>query len=94
MKKQVNDTVVDMTAEEIAKRQSEIAAWNDGAFDRTMESLRAKRNQLLIDTDFHALSDNTMSADMTTYRQELRDITEGLTTKDEVDAVVFPTKPA
>ena len=93
MKKQVNDTVVDMTAEEIAKRQSEIAAWNDGAFDRAMESLRAKRNQLLIDTDFHALSDNTMSADMTTYRQELRDITEGLTTKDEVDAVTWPTKP-
>ena len=93
MKKQVNDTVVDMTAEEIAKRQSEIAAWNDGAFDRAMKSLRAKRNQLLIDTDFHALSDNTMSADMTTYRQELRDITEGLTTKDEVDAVTWPTKP-
>ena len=93
MKKQVNDTVVDMTAEEIAKRQSEIAAWNDGAFDRAMESLRAKRNQLLIDTDFHALSDNTMSADMTTYRQELRDITEGITTVEQANAVVFPTKP-
>ena len=34
-----------------------------------------------------------MSAEMTTYRQQLRDITEGLTTKAEVDAVVFPTKP-
>ena len=93
MKKQVNDTVVDMTAEEIAKRQSEIAAWNDGAFDRTMESLRAKRNKLLQDTDFHALSDNTMSAEMTTYRQELRDITSGITTVEQANAVVFPTKP-
>ena len=93
MKKQVNDTVVDMTAEEIAKRQSEIAAWNDSAFDRAMADLRAKRNQLLIDTDFHALSDNTMSADMTTYRQELRDITEGITTVEQANAVVFPTKP-
>jgi hypothetical protein len=27
------------------------------------------------------------------YRQALRDITEGLTTKEQVEAVVFPTKP-
>ena len=93
MKKQVNDTVVNMTAEEIAKRQSEIAAWNDSAFDRAMADLRAKRNQLLIDTDFHGMSDNTMSAEMTTYRQELRDITEGITTVEQANAVVFPTKP-
>ncbi len=61
--------------------------------DNAMADLRAKRNQLLIDTDFHALSDNTMSADMTTYRQELRDITEGITTVEQANAVVFPTKP-
>ena len=61
--------------------------------DNAMSTLRAKRNQLLQDTDFHALSDNTMSADMTTYRQELRDITEGITTVEQANAVVFPTKP-
>ena len=61
--------------------------------DNAMADLRAKRNQLLIDTDFHALSDNTMSSDMTTYRQELRDITEGITTVEQADTVVFPTKP-
>ena len=61
--------------------------------DNAMADLRAKRNQLLIDTDFHALSDNTMSEDMTTYRQELRDITEGITTVEQANAVVFPTKP-
>jgi hypothetical protein len=61
--------------------------------DMAMADLRAKRNQLLQDTDFHALSDNTMSADMTTYRQELRDITEGITTVEQANAVVFPTKP-
>ena len=58
-----------------------------------MADLRAKRNQLLQDTDFHALSDNTMSEDMTTYRQELRDITNGITTVEQANAVVFPTKP-
>ena len=61
--------------------------------DNAMADLRAKRNQLLQDTDFHALSDNTMSEDMTTYRQELRDITEGITTVEQANAVVFPTKP-
>ena len=61
--------------------------------DNAMADLRSKRNQLLIDTDFHALSDNTMSADMTTYRQELRDITNGITTVAQANAVVFPTKP-
>ena len=62
-------------------------------FDMAMEDLRAKRNRLLQDTDFHALSDNTMSAEMTNYRQELRDITEGITTVEQANAVVFPTKP-
>ena len=30
---------------------------------------------------------------MTTYRQALRDITNGLTTVEEVNAVEFPEKP-
>ena len=62
-------------------------------FDNAMADLRSKRNQLLIDTDFHGMSDRTMSADMTTYRQELRDLTNGVTTVEQANAVVFPTKP-
>ena len=62
-------------------------------FDTAMEDLRTKRNKLLADTDYLALSDNTLSTDMATYRTSLRDITNNLTTKAEVDAVVFPTKP-
>ena len=61
--------------------------------DMAMETLRAKRNKLLSDTDYLALSDNTMTEEARTYRQALRDITEGLTTKEQVEAVVFPTKP-
>ena len=63
-------------------------------FDMAMEDLRAKRNKLLQDTDHYALSDQTLSDDMRTYRQSLRDITNGLTTVANVEAVVFPTKPA
>lgn len=91
--KLVNGQVVPLTAEEIAQRQQDEIAWNNGAFDRAMADLRAKRNNLLTATDYLALSDNTLSADMTTYRQALRDLTNGLTNIDEVNAVVFPSKP-
>ena len=63
-------------------------------FDMAMETLRAKRNKLLADTDYFALADNTMTEEVRTYRQALRDITNGLTTVADVEAVVFPTKPS
>ena len=93
MKKLLNGILVDMTADEISAKQAEETAWNNGAFDRAMEDLRAKRNGLLKDTDYLALSDNTLSSDMTTYRQSLRDITNGLTTVEDVNSVTWPTKP-
>jgi hypothetical protein len=62
-------------------------------FDMAMEDLRTKRNKLLSDTDYLALADNTMTEEVRTYRQALRDITEGLSTVEQVNAVVFPTKP-
>ncbi|QGZ18290.1 hypothetical protein HTVC115P_gp55 [Pelagibacter phage HTVC115P] len=62
-------------------------------FDMAISVLRSKRNSLLEDTDWTANSDVTMTNDMKNYRQELRDITNGLTTVAEVEAVTFPTKP-
>ena len=61
--------------------------------DIAMETLRAKRNKLLADTDYLALSDNTMTEEVKTYRQALRDITEGLTTLAKVKKVKLPIKP-
>ena len=58
-----------------------------------LDSLRNFRNQLLANTDWCALSDVTMSDDMKTYRQNLRDITKGLDTVDKVNKVTMPTKP-
>lgn len=91
----INGVEIPMTEAEITARKAEEAEWdnNNTPFSLAMADLRLKRNQLLQDTDFHALSDNTMSAEMTTYRQELRDITEGITTVEQANAVVFPTKP-
>jgi hypothetical protein len=62
--KLVNGIKVELTAEEIAARAAEEAAWNAGAFDRAMSSLRQKRDALLKSTDYLALSDNTLSAEM------------------------------
>ena len=62
-------------------------------FDMAMADLSAKRNNLLKDTDHLALSDQTLSDDMRTYRQSLRDITNGLTTVEDVNSVTWPTKP-
>jgi hypothetical protein len=89
----INGISVPLTAEEIAQRQADEATWSAGAFDRSMADLRSKRNALLSATDYLALSDNTISDEMKAYRQALRDITEGLTTKEQVEAVVFPNKP-
>jgi hypothetical protein len=91
--KMVNGERIQLTAEEEAARDAEEPAWSAGAFDRAIADLRQRRNNLLKDTDFYALSDVTMSADMTTYRQDLRDLTNGLSTVADVNAVVYPTKP-
>ena len=61
--------------------------------DIALDTLRAKRNKLLSETDYLALSDLTMSDAMKTYRQDLRDLTDGLDTVEKVNAVTFPTKP-
>ena len=91
--KLVNGERIQLTAEEEAQRDQEEADWNAGAFDRAIASLRQDRNNKLAETDFYALSDVTMSDEMKQYRQDLRDITEGLSSKEEVEAVEFPTKP-
>ena len=54
--------------------------------------LREKRNNLLAKTDWTANSDVTMSDAMKTYRQQLRDATEGLDTVEKVQAYEFPTE--
>ena len=93
--KLVNGVQVELTQEEIAARAAEEAAWNAGAFDRAMADLRSKRDRLLASCDWVMMSDSPI-ADKTaweTYRQNLRDITNNLTTVENVNAVVFPTKP-
>ena len=92
--KVVDGVQMPLTAEEEAARDAEEAQWAAGAFDRAIADLRSDRNSRLAVTDWHGLSDVTMSAAMNQYRQELRDITANLTTVEHVNAVVWPTEPS
>jgi hypothetical protein len=91
--KLVNGVSVQLTAEEETARDAEEAAYAAGAFDRAIAGVREKRDRLLKETDYLALSDNTLSTEMTTYRQALRDITNGVTTVAQVNSITWPTKP-
>ena len=95
--KLINGEKIQLTAEEEAIRDAEELAWSNGAFDRAMAELRNKRDRLLASSDWEVVKAKetgaTLSAGFKTYRQELRDITDGLTTVEEVNAIVFPTKP-
>jgi len=90
MKKYVNGEILNMTADEITARQAEVKAWTDGQADRDMAALRNERNKRLADTDYLAMSDQTLSSEMTTYRQALRDITTSATSLNDVS---WPEKP-
>jgi hypothetical protein len=89
----INGNVVQFTAEEEAARDAEEAAWANGALARAQARLRQERNRRLAETDFYALSDVTMSSDMQTYRQNLRDLPSGKDTVEKCENVTWPTKP-
>ena len=95
--KLVDGVQIELTSQEIAQRQAEATAWANGAFDRAIAGLRQKRNSILASSDWTVLSDSPLSAELKTawleYRQDLRDITEGVNTVAKVNAVVFPVKP-
>ena len=92
--KMVDGATIQLTAEEETARDAEEATWAAGEDGRALAGLREDRNRRLADTDWYGVSDLTMSADMTTYRQDLRDLPAGKTTKAHVDAATWPTKPA
>jgi len=89
----INGNRVQFTAEEEAARDAEEQAWADAAPARALANLRAKRNRLLAETDYLALSDNTLSDDMKIYRQELRDFPAGKDTVEKCEEATWPTKP-
>ena len=102
--KMVNGSKVELTAEETKAREAEEKAWADGEKDRNLTQIRNIRLGMLEETDFYGMSDVTMSSDMKTYRQALRDVTNGLDTVEKTRTKLeqdsdgsyknFPTKPS
>ena len=101
--KMVGNTRIELTSDELAELTTRETEWSNDALDRALKKLREERDVLLKETDYFALSDVTMSSDMATYRQALRDITSGLDTVAKVNTKLeknddlswknFPTKP-
>ena len=89
----INGEKVQFTAEEETARDNEEAAWANAAPARALATLRARRNRLLAETDFYGNSDVTMSDDMKTYRQALRDLPDGKDTVEKCENATWPTKP-
>tara|TARA_R110001632_G_scaffold59952_2_gene145655 strand:+ start:396 stop:689 length:294 start_codon:yes stop_codon:yes gene_type:complete len=67
-------TEITLTEEEQAALDAKEAAWAAGADDRAAAEVRAERDAKLADTDWTASTDVTMTAEMTAYRQALRDV--------------------
>jgi hypothetical protein len=65
--------------------------------DMAMETLRAKRNKALVDSDWTILGDVPLNPAMRSawmnYRTLLRNITNNLTTVEDVKAVTLPIPP-
>ena len=89
----INGVKVQFTAEEETARDNEEAAVLAAAPARALADLRSKRNRLLAETDYLALSDATLTDNMRTYRQQLRDLPAGKDTVAKCEDATWPTKP-
>ena len=89
----INGNIVQFTAEEETAADNAETAFNNAAPARALSRLREKRNRLLRETDFYGNSDVTMSDDMKTYRQALRDLPNGKDTVAKCTNATWPTKP-
>ena len=79
---------IELSAEEIAEEEAYTRDVLPGVL---MNQIRVKRNQLLAETDYLALSDATLSEEMRTYRQALRDLPAN--TSDPANPT-WPVKPS
>ena len=61
--------------------------------DEEWTRIRTERTRLLAETDHHALSDQTLSDAMKTYRKSLRDLPSDQSSKTKYSDITWPTKP-
>jgi len=87
----------DMTPAEEKEHNDFRAEVASRQYEGELEQLRKKRNKLLLECDWIELNNAPLTDlqkdEWRTYRTELRNLTNGLTTADEVITKEFPTKP-
>ena len=86
----VDNKIIPLTVEEEALRDAEEKQFKDNEVNRWLDELRFKRNAILQESDWMANSDVTMSEEWKSYRQSLRNITNGLTTVDQIKEFLKP----
>jgi hypothetical protein len=87
------DMFADTTEDGVTTTKAEHEAAYQATLDASVaERNRTKRDGLLAETDYFALTDVTMDAAMTSYRQALRDITDHANFPN-LDDADWPTKP-
>ena len=79
---------VEITGEELTKLEADITAWNNASADRKLAEIKQMRLEKLQETDFYALQDVSMSNEMKTWRQSLRDIPANHTTEEAYDLLL------
>ena len=78
----------DMTTEEQAQYDKDLAEWNSKSADRKLSKVRLYRNRRLKQTDYLANSDVTMPDYIKTWRQVLRDLPQNNTTESQYDTLL------
>ena len=87
-KHNINGVEIDFTPKEEAIKDAEAKAWNDASATRKLKQIKQIRLQKLMETDFYALQDVTMSNEMKAWRQSLRDITANHTDEEAYDLLL------
>jgi hypothetical protein len=83
-----NEIVKDMMADEQTAFDNERASEISKSSEYKLQKVKQIRLQKLIETDFYALGDVTMSDAMKTYRQNLRDIPANHVDEEAYDALL------
>ena len=88
MKAWNNGQLRELSAEEIAVIEADRKEWNDASATRKLAEIRKIRLTKLQETDYLAMSDNTMPDNIKTWRQSLRDLPQNNATEAEYDALL------
>ena len=92
--KMVNGERVDLTDAEIDECVARETEWNNAAPTRAWAALRLERDSKLAATDHYGLSDVTLSDEMKSYRQKLRDLPATLDNTTVQGDITWPSEPS